>query len=161
MDQPNRAQPKIKHKTFSYHTKLAWLENKSGTLSAEGKPSFRVASPPEFKGEAGVWTPEDMFVASVDICTMTTFMAFAQHLQLPIVSYESSAEGTLEFIDGGYRFTKVVLKPKIIVRTEEAVDQTLHTLDNAHESCLIARSIHAEVMIEPVIRVQKARENDQ
>ncbi len=159
MDQTITAQPKIKYKTFTYHTNLTWLEKKSGTLSAEGKPSFRVASPPEFKGEAGVWTPEDLFVASVDICTMATFMAFAQRLQLPVVSYKSNAEGLLEFIDGGYRFTKIVLKPEIIVRAEEAVEETLRTLDNAHEGCLIANSINAEVVVEPVIRVLKALED--
>jgi len=159
MDQTITAQPKVKHKTFTYHTNLTWLEKKSGTLSAEGKPSFRIASPPEFKGEAGVWTPEDLFVASVDICTMATFMAFAQRLQLPVVSYKSNAGGFLEFIDGGYRFTKVVLKPEIIVRTEEAVEQTHRTLDDAHDGCLIANSINAEVVIEPVIRVLNAVES--
>ena len=158
MDQTITAQPKVKYKTFTYHTNLTWLEKKSGALSAEGKPSIRVASPPEFKGEAGVWTPEELFVASVDICTMATFMAFAQRLQLPVVSYKSNAEGRLEFVDGGYRFTKVVLKPEIIVRTEEAVEQTHRTLDDAHKSCLIANSTNAEVVVEPVIRVLNALE---
>ncbi|MBI3191832.1 MAG: OsmC family protein, partial [Pedosphaera parvula] len=54
---------------------------------------FRVASPPEFKGEAGVWTPEDLFVAAVNVCTMTTFAAFAQRLNLPVLSYRCEAEG--------------------------------------------------------------------
>lgn len=158
MNQTLTPEPKVKHKTFTFHTSLAWLENKAGMLSADGKPSFRVASPPEFKGEAGVWTPEDLFVAAVDICTMTTFMAFAQRLQLPIVSYTSSAEGVLEFVDGGYRFTKVVLKPYILVHTEEAVEQTQRTLHDAHESCLIANSILAEVIVEPTTRALSAEE---
>jgi organic hydroperoxide reductase OsmC/OhrA len=158
MDQTITAQPKVIRKTFTYHTNLTWLEKKSGTLSAEGKPSLKVASPLEFKGEAAVWTPEDLFVASVEICTMATFMAFAQRLQLPVVSYKSNAGGLLEFIDGGYRFTKIVLKPEIIVRTEEAVEQTHRTLDDAHDGCLIANSISAEVVVEPVVRVLNAEE---
>lgn len=144
-------QPKVKYRSFSYRTQLRWEGNKSGTLQADGKPSLRVASPPEFKGEAGVWTPEDLFVAAVDICTMTTFMAFAQRLGLPIVSYTSSAAGTLEFVDGGYRFTKVVLRPSIVIGTSEVAEQVRRTLDDAHAACLIANSILAEVRVEPRI----------
>lgn len=145
------AQPKVKYRAFTYRTGLRWEGNKSGTLQADGKPSLRVASPPEFKGEAGVWTPEDLFVAAVDICTMTTFMAFAQRLQLPVLTYTSSAEGMLEFVDGGYRFTKVVLRPKIVLGTPEAAEQVRRTLEDAHRSCLIANSIRAQVILEPVI----------
>lgn len=89
---------------------------------------------------------------------MTTFMAFAQRLQLPIVSYTSSAEGILEFVDGGYRFTKVVLKPTIVVGSTDAMEQAKRTLHDAHEGCLIANSINAEVIVEPVIRVLNALE---
>ncbi|MGH9425673.1 MAG: OsmC family protein, partial [Terriglobia bacterium] len=67
-------QPKVRFKSFTYKTGLKWVEEKSGMLSSSGKPSLKVASPPEFKGEAGVWTPEDLFVASVEICQMTTFL---------------------------------------------------------------------------------------
>ncbi len=148
------SQPNVRYKTFRYRTGLRWLGNKSGELSSDGKPSFRVASPPEFKGEANVWTPEDLFVAAVDICTMTTFLAFAQRLQLPIVSYTSKAEGVLEFVDGGYRFTNVVLHPTIIVASESATEQVRQTLHDAHESCLIANSIRAEVIVEPFITVK-------
>lgn len=147
------AQSKVKHKSFTYQVNLAWLENKAGNLGAEGKPSFRVSSPPEFKGEPGVWSPEDLFVAAVNVCTMTTFISFASRLQLPIVSYESSAEGTLEFVDGGYRFTKIVLKPAIVVKSADSISQVEKTLNDAHHSCLIANSIKAEVFVEPTIVV--------
>lgn len=150
--------PNVKYKTFMYRTTLEWAGNRSGMLAAEGKPSFRVASPPEFKGEAGVWTPEDLFVAAVDICTMTTFMAFAHRMQLPIVSYTSRAEGILEFVDSGYRFTKVILRPEILVGTADAVDRVRRTLHDAHENCLVANSIRSEVVVEPTISIATAKE---
>lgn len=145
----------IKHKSFTYHTRLSWQGNRAGVLAAEGKPSFRVASPPEFKGEAGVWTPEDLFVAAVDICTLTTFAAFAQRHQLPIVSYVSGAEGMLEFIDGKYRFTRIILRPTIVLRDASAKPQAEKILHDAHEACLIANSIRAYVIIEPTIDIQE------
>ena len=151
-----QAQPKVRHKSFMYTTQVNWLENRAGTLGSPDKPSFRVASPPEFKGEAGVWSPEDLFVAAVEACTMTTFIAFALRLKIPFISYESTAEGLLEFTEGGYSFTKVIVRPKVVVETEEAVEQARKTLDDAHHSCLIANSIRSEVTIEPTIEVRGA-----
>lgn len=147
-------QPGIRYKTFTYRTQAQWVENRAGALRSEGKPEFRVSSPPEFKGEAGVWTPEDLFVAAVNVCTMTTFLAFAQRMQIPLVSYTSDAEGALEFVDGGYRFTRVVLRPRIMVGNEEAIEQARKTLHDAHEKCLISNSIRSEVVLEP--RIEKA-----
>ena len=147
------AQPKIKHKTFTYRTHLSWNEKRQGDVASEGKPSVRVSSPPEFKGEAGMWTPEDLFVAAVETCTMTTFLAFAQRLNLPFESYSSSAEGTLQFVDGGYQFTKVVLRPVVRVASATAVEQVRQTLENAHKSCLISNSIKADVVLEPTIKL--------
>ncbi|NIR53172.1 OsmC family peroxiredoxin [candidate division KSB1 bacterium] len=155
MESTAQAKPKVKYKTFRYHTRLKWLGNRAGMLQSEGKPEFRVASPPEFKGEEGVWTPEDLFVASVEVCTMTTFLAFSQKLKLPIVSYSSRAEGVLEFVDGGYQFTKIILRPTIVVENEGAIEQTRKTLHDAHKRCLVSNSIKAEVMMEPVVRTSE------
>ncbi len=140
--------PQIKRKSFTYKTAIEWLGNRAGTTLAEGKPSFRTASPPEFKGEPNVWSPEDLFVAALNACTMTTFVSFALKLELPVASFRCEAEGTLEFVDGGLRFTKVVLRPEIVVADAGAVEQVRKTMDDAHHACLIARSIKAEVIVE-------------
>lgn len=143
-----------KYKSFSYQTQTTWLENRAGKLKSNGKLEFRVASPPEFKGETGVWTPEDLFVAAVETCTMTTFLAFATRKQLPLISYASNAEGWLEFKDGGYQFTKIVIRPEIVVQNAESFADAKKIIHDAHDNCLIARSIKAEVTVEPFIRAQ-------
>ena len=147
-------QVQIKHKTFTYHTNLSWIENRAGMLRSGEKQAFRVASPPEFKGEAGVWSPEDLFVASVEVCTMATFLAFAQRYQVPLVSYGSTAEGILEFVDGRYQFTKVIVHPSVVVRTSDGVEPAERAIHDAHKGCLIAHSIKAEVLVEPHITVE-------
>jgi len=145
--------PKLKHKSFSYKTELTWEDKKRGVLTSHDKPIVVVSSPPEFKGEPGMWTPEDLLVAAVESCTMTTFMAFAQRLQLGIFSYDSHAEGILEFADGGYRFTKIILRPTVRVESADVVEQVRQTLRDAHKNCLISNSIRAEVILEPSIEV--------
>ncbi|MBP6672443.1 MAG: OsmC family protein [Bacteroidetes bacterium] len=146
--------PVKKYKTFSYSTNVEWRSDRQGTLSSSGKPVLDISSPPEFKGIPGVWTPEDLFVAAVEICQMSTFLSFGIRKEIPLVSYKSSAEGLLEMVDGKYRFTKVVIKPVITVGaawTKEQVEELVHT---AHENCLIGNSITAEVSVEPNIFIQ-------
>ena len=71
------SEPKIRYRTFSYSTEVRWEGNRSGHADSNGRPEFHISSPPEFKGEVGVCTPEDLFVVSVEACTMLTFMALA------------------------------------------------------------------------------------
>lgn len=145
--------PKTRHRTFTYSTGAVWTSGRSGIVRAEGKPDLWVSSPPEFKGEEGRWTPEDFFVAAIDLCTMTTFVSFAQHSRIPIVEYRSRAEGTLEHVDDGYRFTSVVLRPVITVASEDAVEAVRKAIDDAHSACLIGRSVLPAVTVEPRIEV--------
>ena len=143
--------PRMKYKSFTYTVGTTWDSGRQGVLRSDSKPEMQVASPPEFKGVPGLWTPEDLFVAAVDTCQMTTFLALAARAQLPLVSYTSSGTGSLEFTDGGYRFTRVRLEPKIVVQegtTREAVEKLVH---DAHRACLVARSLKCEIEVEPEI----------
>ena len=149
---PSDAKPTIKHKSFSFETSLHWNGGKTGTMRGTEKPEIRFASPPEFKGEPGVWTPEDLFVGSIDMCMLLTFSAFAERKSLPVKSYTSRARGILEFVDGSYRFTKVIISPTIIVETPEAVALARQTLERAHQQCLITNSITTEVSFEVEIK---------
>ena len=152
--EPTTQQPIKKFKTFTYHTNIEWKSDRQGALRSEGKPALEISSPPEFKGIPGVWTPEDLFVAAVEICQMTTFLSFGVRKEIPLRSYKSSAEGTLENVEGKYRFTKVVIKPDIVVGnswTKEQVEELVHT---AHNNCLIGNSITAEVTVEPNIIIE-------
>lgn len=143
--------PRMKYKSFTYTVDTTWESGRQGMLRSDSKPGMQVASPPEFKGVPGLWTPEDLFVAAVDTCQMTTFLALAARAQLPLVSYTSNATGVLEFTDGGYRFTRVRLEPKIVVEataTREAVEQLVR---DAHRACLVARSLRCEIEVAPDI----------
>ncbi len=145
-------EPRTRYKTFTYQTSLTWTAKRAGVLSSEEKPPLAVSSPPEFKGEPGVWTPEDLFVAAVEICHMSTFLAFAERKGVGILSYQSSARGTLEFIDGDYRFTRIVIAPVIAVGGGVAAADVHTLLRDAHKHCLVSNSINAVVEVNPVVQ---------
>jgi organic hydroperoxide reductase OsmC/OhrA len=144
-------QAKPKYKSFTYKTSTSWTEGKSGTLSAEGKPVLRITSPPEFRGEPGHWTPEDMFVGAVEVCHMATFLAFAAKKQIPIISYRSHTNGVLEFVDGDYRFTRIVIFPTIVVGSSTVEADVHSTLREAARHCLVTNSIASIVEVNPTL----------
>lgn len=144
---------KMKTRTFHYDVTVRWESEKRGVLSVDGKPHLQVASPPEFRGHPGVWTPEDLIVAAVNACTMTTFLSAAQRRNLTLLAYESAATGTLEMADGKFRFTRVTLKPRIVVTKPEDREVALAAFHEAEAGCLIANSILAKVEAQPEITV--------
>ncbi len=85
-----------------------------------------------------------------------TFSSIAQKQGLPIEAYYSEATGLLEFVEGGYRFTRVVVKPTIIVADQDAVEPALEAITRAHRGCLVANSLLTEVVVEPDIRLRHA-----
>ncbi len=151
MEPSGLSKTQLKHKTFLYHTNLSWVGKKKGIVHSDGKPGFSVSSPPEFKGEPGIWTPEDMYVAAIESCLMATFLTFAERARIPVTSYTSTAEGVLEFVEDRYQFTKVIVRPLIVIRDEEALKRTETVLQDANHSCLISNSVRTEVTVEPRI----------
>jgi peroxiredoxin-like protein len=147
-------QSKTKYKSFTYTTGLTWIEAKIGTLVSGGKPELQISSPPEFKGNVGMWTPEDLFVGAVEMCQMLTFLALAQKQQLSLVSYKSSAKGTLEFVDGQYRFTHIIITPTVVVEKSATEIEVQTLMREAHKRCLISNSITAVVEVNPSVIVQ-------
>jgi organic hydroperoxide reductase OsmC/OhrA len=149
--------PSVVHKTFTFRTNTIWTGARSGILSAGSKPDLPISVPPEFKGEQGVWSSEEMFVASVETCHMTTFLTYAEKESITIEGYRSHANGVLEYIDGDYRFTRIVIFPTITI--PPSVDEGLvHAiLREAQKHCLVANSIASIVEVNPTIMTQGER----
>jgi peroxiredoxin-like protein len=142
-------------KTYYYKTSIDWAGEKRGVASCEGKPELDVATPPEFKGHPGIWSPEDLFVAVVNACIMTTFLSFADRAGLALQGYHSEAEGKLELASGNFAFTEIVVRLAIGVQQEEDKPRAAEMIEKAERACLISNSIKATVRIEPSIEVSR------
>jgi peroxiredoxin-like protein len=140
------------HKSFRYLSGIQWLGGRRGVLTASTRPGIEISSPPEFKGEPGLWTPEDLFVSTVNGCLLMTFLAYAQREELELAAFESAAEGLLEYSEGKYRITEIVLKPNLTVNSEEDALLARDVLERAHRDCIISNSIRTTVKMVPQIR---------
>lgn len=145
-------EPKKLHKSFHYQSGIQWLQGRRGVVSASARPSIVVSSPPEFKGEPGLWTPEELLISAINSCLLMTFLAYAQREELDLAAFDSAAEGLLEYLEGKYRITEVVLKPNLTVNSEEDVLLARDVLERAHRDCFISNSVRATVNMVPQIR---------
>ena len=141
------------YKSFQYSNNLVWDTARRGRTSAPGKPDIEIGSPPEFKGEAGVWAPEEMLVAALNACMMLTFVSFAQSKRLEFVAYESAAEGLLENVEGKYRIVEVSVQPTLVLRSEADIAAARTIMAEVKENCFISNSITADVKLDPQFRM--------
>ncbi len=137
-----------------YETEVVWVGERRTDVRSPGAPQLAVSSPPEFHGHAGMWTPETLFVASVAACFVLTFLAIAQLSKFDIVNLRVKARGRLEKIEGaGYRFTEIVIKPVLEVRSPSERERAQRLLEKAERNCFISNSITAAVRLEPEIAI--------
>ena len=142
------------YKTFRYTNSLVWDRARRGNTSAPGKPQIEVGSPPEFKGEPGVWCPEELLVAALNGCLMLTFISLAQSKGVQFVAYESAAEGLLENVEGKYLISEVSVRPSLIVKSAADLEAARSIMGQVEEHCFISNSIKAKVTLTPQFRVE-------
>ncbi len=145
--------------TATYHTTVTWKDEHLGCINLGNGPEMDFSAPPDSKGLAGVLTPEDAFVAAVNMCIMMMFIWACERMKLKLLSYECRAEGTkLIELDRTEIFTKIFLSPKIKVKagnesSGRVKDRLQRALQSAQKYSLVANSIKSEVIIEPTIEI--------
>jgi peroxiredoxin-like protein len=144
-------------KTYRYTCTSHWTTHKRGIVEAENIPrTINFAAPPEFGGEPGLWTPEQLLLAAVATCFTATFRAVAERSKVEFYGLEVPVEGVLEREEGGYRFTQVYLRPALTLGREEDREKALRLLEKAEKACLISRSLASKIIVEPQIVVAPA-----
>ena len=139
-----------------YDVSLTWNTDRKGTMRSDVlNSSIEVATPPEFpKGMQGIWSPEHLFVAAINSCLMTTFLAIAENSRLVYNNFESKAIGKLELVDGKYMMSEVVLKPVVVLSNEEVREKALKVLHKSEAACLISNSVKSKIILEPEVKVE-------
>lgn len=147
-------------KTAVYDTTVTWKGEHWGHVVMGNGPAMDFSAPPDAEGHAGVLTPEDAFVASVNTCIMMMFVWATERFKLDLLSYECRAEGTkLIELDRTEIFTDVRLWPHIRIAAngdDPAVveSRAQRALRAAQKYSLVANSVKSELTIEPTIEIE-------
>lgn len=137
-----------------YEVSVNWQADRKGLMSSPVlNNTVEVATPPEFtKGMPGIWSPEHLFVAAVNSCLMTTFLAIAENSKLDFKSFNSKAIGKLEQVNGKFMITEVTLIP--VVETDEpSKEKAERVLQKSEANCLISNSVKSTIVFKPEIKI--------
>jgi len=142
--------------TYSYRTTARWTEHKRGIVDGDGIPrTINFASPPEFGGEPGLWTPEHLLLAAVATCYVATLRSVAEASKAEFHALELVVDGTIEKQEGGFRFTTIVLRPTVAIGKAEERERMGRLLEKAERICLVSRSLSCTISLMPNIVVQE------
>ena len=100
--------------------------------------------------------PEEIFVAAINGCLMTTFFYFVRKSNIEILSYHSHAEGQVEKQADGFRFTNVEVRAKVTLSRQESAEKVRELGDLAKKYCLVSRSVACPVRYQLEVKT-KAR----
>jgi len=144
----------VRYKKFVFKTATKWIEDRKGKLLSSGKPTLQISTPPEFSGPSGYWSPEELFLCSINSCIMTTFLYFAEKFSLSFQSYESEVEGEVSFEEGRYLFSSIIVRPIIKVKSQKEEEKAKIAIEKSEKYCLISCSVKTKITVIP--KIQKA-----
>jgi organic hydroperoxide reductase OsmC/OhrA len=123
-----------------------------------GPGQLEVGPAPEFGGSPEALNPEELFVASVNNCLMTTFFYFVRKSDIEILSYRSDAEGEVEKQADGFRFTKVEVRAEVALQKQDLAEKVREFGELAEKYCLVSRSVACPVGYSLMVRVRESQD---
>jgi organic hydroperoxide reductase OsmC/OhrA len=152
-DEMNGKASEKKYKTHTFKVITKWHDGKTWEINTGEADTIRGGSPSVFGGEPGRWSPEELMLASVDSCHQSSFISLCRRKDFEFVSYESENEGLLEHDGEKFRFTKMTLRPRIGVKSEDDIERAKELIHKSHKGCFMSNSVNSEVTIEEEVFV--------
>jgi organic hydroperoxide reductase OsmC/OhrA len=128
-----------------FPVKLVWTGAKSGNLTVEGKVAIKTGVPSGGPEEATFHSPEDLFVASATMCYMNGFVDFTRKMHIEFKSFECDAVGTLEKVERSFEVTKIDMKAKVVIGSEDIRKKIDRALELAAKYCFIGNSMKCPI----------------
>ncbi|MFN8486034.1 MAG: OsmC family protein [Caldilineaceae bacterium] len=123
------------------------------TVTSAGLPSLQTASPPEFDGPPGLWSPETLLTAAVANCFILTFRAVARASKLEWGQIECKALGVLDRIERVTRFTEMQIHVKLQLPAGSDAERAKRIIEKSEQACLITNSLNAKMVLEAEVIV--------
>jgi len=153
----------MSHGVHKYLIQVAWTGNRGTgtssysaygrqhTISSGSKPDIAGSSDPAFRGDSDSWNPEDLMVASASACHKLWYLHLCAEAGIVVTGYRDEAEGTMIDGPGPGRFTEIILRPKVQIRSGDDIEKARELHHAAHKNCFIANSVNFPIKCEPRI----------
>ena len=130
---------------WTYKTSIEWSGGKKGEAKSNGKPALEVATPPEFGGPEGVWTPEDLLTSAVESCIMASALFFIDRGGIALKSYRSKAVGHMEKGPTGLVFSRIAVEVSLGLEDPAQADAAQKAVMQAEKSCPLSNTLNCPV----------------
>jgi organic hydroperoxide reductase OsmC/OhrA len=140
-----------KRKPHIFKCSVKWTSGRQWDVISSTGLVIKGGSPQAFGGTGNEWSPEELLLASINTCHLSAFYSYSNRKGFEFVSYESEVEGVLEHDGTKIRYTKIVVRPKLVVKSEADIETGVHYIQRAHTMCFMADSVKAEVIVEPEV----------
>jgi organic hydroperoxide reductase OsmC/OhrA len=125
-----------------FPVKLVWTGGKSGNLTVEGKVAIKTGIPSGGPEEARA------------MCFMNGFVEFTKKMHIEFKSFECDAVGTLEKVDRSFEVTKIDMKTRVAINTEDIRKKITRALELAAKYCFIGNSMKCPISHDSKIIVE-------
>ena len=135
-----------------YRVSAWWTSGRTGLAKCESAPNaIHFSEPADLGGLEGRWTPEQLLLCALAACFTTTFEAVARSVKFEYTDLEVEVEGTVRMNELGCVFDEIILRPTLIVQSQDELDEGMRLLHRATSLCMISRAISVPQTTEPKV----------
>ncbi|MFX1474157.1 MAG: OsmC family protein [Promethearchaeota archaeon] len=143
--------------SHEFKVAITWPGEYPGNIGFKDRAGLSLSSPPEFGGQAGSYTPQELFVSSIASCYLTTFTFFLNRMKLSVDSLTMEGCGVVEQVpEGGWRFREVMVTMNIRLTNADATAKISRAIELSEKYCMVTRSVSCSTRLEHTINGQKA-----
>jgi organic hydroperoxide reductase OsmC/OhrA len=136
----------MKHEpTYMYVNTVRRAVDTDAVTIFDGPGELPVGPAPEFGGRPESLNPEELFVAAINSCLMTTFFYFLRRADIELQSYQADAEGQVQKGSDGLRFVDVQVHATAAVKDPSLAKKISELAALAEKHCLVSRSVSCPV----------------
>jgi len=138
---------------LKYQVEIDWDGRSGGRVECENCGDLTLDTPREFSGLGRGPCPDQLFLAAVGGCLLTTFLHFRNRLKVDVEGVKITASTELALRQPeGYRI-RCVKATMRVEAGEEDVDLARRCAELARDYCHITRSIEGSVPLEVSVEV--------
>ncbi|MFX1539205.1 MAG: OsmC family protein [Promethearchaeota archaeon] len=139
--------------TLEFNAKVTWTGGKEGDITVEGKPLLPISSPIYWEGKPDYYSPQDLFIAAITGCYITTFATMTKRMRQTIIAHQASGRTVLQkHPEGGWYFSDVYIIMDITVPKDANISQVERAVMLTKKYCQVSRALNSQVHVQPNIR---------
>jgi organic hydroperoxide reductase OsmC/OhrA len=130
-----------------FETRLDWECETKGWLTAKGPGPFEITI--SSGDHPGMWSPEHLFVSSVNTSFMENFLRECESSGIPLIEYSGIATGIRE--NSQKMITEIIVEPHILVLNGTDLNKVLKAIQCAEKASIVCNSAMTKIKIQPKI----------